>query len=560
MERLVSAILLAVTVLVLVRPFFLVDWYYNDEVDRYPGRLEVLYQHMRWDNPWPRWIPELAGGHGYPLLNFFNPMSLIFGLPFRAMGLRAEDAMKCAVIVMFTIGAVHMRLLGNRLLGRWLGLLAAVLYLTAPYTLSNFYVRGDLAEAGAMMLFPMVLHHYLAYAESGRRANWIGLAIGYALLVPMHAFSALIFTHAFAVIWALHLVRDLRLSLRSPLRHVKAGLACALGVLCAAFYWVPVFAEMGTVRIEGFFTMETFDNFAIPFYGIWVRNIPLPLGERLLTLGPVLWCLFAVGMWSRRVTGLGARRGLLLTLVGLVIFCSFMSTNVSRPAWDVLFWVQRIVFPWRWLSIGSLAIALLGALAPTRLLGRRHEVRAPLAVAISIMALALTWPDAVLPRPMDLADDHWELATRGEREHVLFDYGEYFPETVIREPQADSRRFVVSGHCSVSGYGESDQLISFRVDAQAPCVVTVTQFLWLPWHGTLDGAETAIDTDHAGRMRFEIPEGAHEVRVAWVPTRAHVAGGWLTVLGLALLALAIAAARAAAARSARAHRAMASAA
>ena len=53
LERWTSAIVLTITVLLVSRPFFLVPWYDNDEIDRYPARLEVLFDHMAWDNPWP---------------------------------------------------------------------------------------------------------------------------------------------------------------------------------------------------------------------------------------------------------------------------------------------------------------------------------------------------------------------------------------------------------------------------------------------------------------------------------------------------------------------------
>lgn len=539
LERVVSALVLTATVWLVARPFFLVEWYDNDEIDRYPARLEVLFDHMRWDNPWPRWIPELAGGHGYPLFDFFNPMSLLFGLPFRWLGLAPHDAMKIAVVLLFALGAIHMRLLGNRLFGRWVGMLASVLYLTAPYTLSNFYLRGDLAEAGAMMVYPVVLHHYLAYAETGRRRSWIGIAIGYALLVPMHAFSAMMFTHAFALIWTVSLVRDARRGIRSPRRHVEAGLAAALGIVCASFYWIPVLAEMSTVSIEGFFTMETWEIFAIPVYGIFVRNVPGGMGERLLTLGPVLWCFFAVGLWPRMPRAVTPRRAIVLALVGLVVFSSIMSVGASWPLYQLFFWLQRIVFPWRWFSIGSLAIALIGARAAITLSRRRPSLRAPIAIALACLALALTGPDAVLRRPVELRPDHWAFDERGEREHILFDYGEYYPSTVIHRPGADARDVFTSGGCDVSGFEEGDRAISLRVEARRPCRVTITQFVWVPWHARIDDEPAPLEADAQGRMVIAVPEGEHDVRVVWIPTTAHVVGEGLTVAGLGALALAL---------------------
>ncbi len=539
-ERLVSTLLLAATVFLVARPFFVVDWYDNDEVDRYPGRLEVLFQHMRLDNPWPRWIPELAGGHGYPLFDFFNPMVLLFALPFRALGSSPQEAMKLAMVILLVQAAVHTKLLGERLYGRWAGTLGAVLFLTAPYTISNLYTRGDLAEAGAMLLFPAVLYHYLAYVETTRRRHFFGMAIGYALLVPMHAFSAMMFTHVFAVVWVAMLVRDVRRGVRTPRRHLEAAAACALGILCASFYWLPVFAEMRTVSIDSLFTMEAFDAFAIPVYGVFVRNYPGPVAERIVTVGPLLWGFFLLGLADRGAGKRGdARAWLTAIFVGVVVFGCVMSTNVSLPLYRVLFWFERIAFPWRWLSLVSLAAALVGGRALMTLARTRPAMRLPLVVALSCLALVTTWPDAVLTRPMEIGADHWAYAERGPRESILFDYGEFYPSTVRVRPGPEPRPYLARPGCEVRDYGESDRAIRFEVEGEAPCEVIVTQFAWITWRATMDGAPLALDVDAQGRMRVRVPEGAHEVHIDWVPTLAQRSGERLTMLGALLLIVAL---------------------
>lgn len=531
-ERVLGLGLVMTTAVWVLWPFTTTHWYDNDEVDRYPGRLEVFFDHVSWANPYPRWIPELAGGTGYPLFDFFNPGFIFAALPFRALGLSPTDACKAAIFVLLFLGGGYARALAMRLLPaearhrEAVGAFAALFYLTAPYTLSNLYLRGDLAEFGAMMLFPMVLFHAAAFLDRGGWRDGLLLALGWGLLIPMHAFSALLFTLVFSALHAALLLRR-----HASVAQVGRSLIPALGGAgLSAFYWLPVLREMGSVSIHGFFTMEQFEVFALPAMGLLDDRIDGPMGDRLFSYGWLLPLLGLVG-WAVRRRPRSARATWLGTFLVSAIVAGFLSTRAAGPIYEKVPPLAMIVFPWRWLGIGSLCLALLAG--RSALLAESWRGWALLLV----LAVAVAWPSVVIPKPTWLEPGTFDYAARAETEYVLFDYGEYYPAG-SRPSVRPSRRAVGSPGCVVGelerGHARELPSMAVAVEARQPCTVTFPHFRWIAFEGRVDGEPAPTDQDNRGLAVVDVPPGSHRVSLAYVRTGAQRLGGWLTLLALAV--------------------------
>ncbi len=531
-ERWLGLGLVAASALWVLWPFHTTHWYDNDEVDRYPARLEVFFDHVSWANPYPRWIPELAGGTGYPLFDFFNPGFIFVGLPFRALGLSPTDACKAAILVLLLVGGFYARALAIRLLPsesrhrEVVGAFAGFFYLTAPYTLSNLYLRGDLAELGAMMLFPLVLFHAAAFLERGGWLDGLMLALGWGLLIPMHAFSALLFTLVFS---ALHLAILLR-GHATLLQVGRSVVPAILGAGLSGFYWVPVLKEMGSVSIHGFFTMEQFEVFALPAMGLLDDAIDGPMGDRLFTYGWLLPLLGLLG-WGVRRRARTAHATWLGVLLGSAVVAAFLSTRAAGPIYESVPPLAMIVFPWRWLGIGSLCLALLAG--RVALVGDRWTHWA-LLLALGVL---VAWPSVVIPKPTWLEPGTFDYAARAENEYVLFDYGEYYPagsRPSVRPPRhATGSRGCVVGPLERGPARELPRM-SVRVEAAQPCAVTFPHFRWIAFEGRVDGSPAPTRADPRGYAVVDVEPGTHDVAITYVRTGPQRLGGWLTLGSLLL--------------------------
>lgn len=537
--RALAGLTLAIGIAAFVRPFFLSDWYGNDEVDRYPGRLDLLHAHATWTDPLPRWIPELAGGHGYPLFNFFNAGSMFVALPFRAAGLDPFTATKLALVVMLVLGVSHAAALGRRLWGPGAGVVAGALLLVAPYTVANFYHRGDFAEGWANLLFPVVLYHDLALREGAlhdrpRLGSFVALALAWAALVPAHAFSALLFALAFAAFFVAR-----ALSFRRRHGHFCRGdvwvfAASTLGVALAAIYWLPALGEKHTVRIDEFFSLDKLMASALSPGDLLD---PTPEGRiaapRRLTLGAVVPLLALASLVVVRRRRELPRRALTFGLAFACAFALFMTTRAAEPVYATVPLVGQILFPYRFLGLATFFGTLVAARAVPLLVGRARRELVGLALAAIVIALAQ--PHLQLTNPVDFPEGHADFAARAANETILFDYGEYYPKRVVdvplraREPQTASRG------CTLLEARFEELTYSLQVRAAQACTITLAQFRWLGWEATLDDAPLELANDANGRMVVHVPTGEHRVVVGWKPTTLQRTARAISAVSLVVL-------------------------
>lgn len=160
---------------------------------------------------YPRWLPDLAGGYGYPTFVFYQPAFFFLTLPFFALFESTLMGMGAVIATLTFAGALGMYRLSRILAGRGVSLLSSALFMLSPYVFVNVYVRGDLSEFMAMMLAPWTLFFALRLRTTtqDRTFRRCGLTFGLALslvgVVTSHPVIAMFcFPLAFAfALWLL---------------------------------------------------------------------------------------------------------------------------------------------------------------------------------------------------------------------------------------------------------------------------------------------------------------------------------------------------------------------
>ncbi|MBI3970109.1 MAG: hypothetical protein HY332_02365 [Chloroflexi bacterium] len=219
----------------------------------------------RWD--YPRWIPDLYRGFGYPVFNYYPALAYYAGaLLHRLAGVSIYTSFQVLAVLAVLSGASGTYALvrsvwpasdrtGVR--SRWslAGLVAAIVYVAAPYPfLTNLYLRGDLPEAltlGGLPWFLLAVHRAWhapsdeALARSARAA-----ALG-AVLLLTHSLSALL-AAAFAVVWVAAQVLLSSFVHRGALdKRFGRLLGAALVAFGAtAFVCLPALGEGGAVQFD----------------------------------------------------------------------------------------------------------------------------------------------------------------------------------------------------------------------------------------------------------------------------------------------------------------------
>jgi len=482
---------------------------------------------------YPRWAPDLAFGRGYPLFHYNAPLFPWLAAVGVWVGLAPEDAIKLVLIGAAAFGSV-----GVYGLARWWGLseggaaIAGLAYAYAPFRVRELYGQGDFPQYLALSVLPWVLWATGAYIHRGGWSRGGGAGAAYGLLLLSHNITAMLGTpvilgHGLLVIVTKgHPVRGI----------VRLARSLALGLGLAAFFVVPALMDRPLVHLDRL-TQGEYD-FRKHFIGLGeIFSMPPLRDDRLgnrrefLTLGLplVLLAMPALGeivaRHRHRALALGCTVGL-AAMIG-------MMTSASRPLWETVPLLAFAEFPWRWLGLAALPLALLIGLA-AEIGMARWPLLIPLGFSWTLILSANglmhnggTW---IPLRDVGLRDLH-----RYERDHRypgLTSVGELFPrwvegeiessplEEAYRREEEPSRLDEASlppGAWSIPlDRAPLDQRYWVHLPVTAP--VRFYTLAFPGWEVLVDGHRIPMWAEaRTGWLWAEVPAGAHEITLRFRP-------------------------------------------
>lgn len=191
---------------------------------------------------YPRWSAHAYGGYGAPLPNFYPPAA-----PYLAALLEVlftNDtllAVKLLMLFAYVFAAAMVYVLVMQRRDGLAGIVAAFLYVLSPYVgLTVPRVLGDMNEVLALALLPSVLWAVNRLLLRNQAFDFLLIALFSALLLlaaPPYFLIALVLVTVLIAI-------DEQ---KTRQKIITISAAIGVGVLCAAFYWLPALAESQAV-------------------------------------------------------------------------------------------------------------------------------------------------------------------------------------------------------------------------------------------------------------------------------------------------------------------------
>lgn len=566
-----------------------------------------LYRALEYGHAWsnnviiPRWAPNLAYGYGYPLFIFAPPLPYWLTLLFQLPGFTLETAFKILIIVTILLYAIGMYLFTHRLLGSiQAGLIAATAFAFAPFALREALLYGgNIPQYLAIALFPWTLWAMLGAAQT-RSWEWaVGAACFFAGILLSHLFQALIFAPVvggFGLVLSGMNIQKSVVSKQNVLHHLLSLIrhspfaVIPLGLLLAAFFWLPAFIERAFTRAQAeiYLTKSPFFvRYPHPAELLaWIQPldaraanpyVPLSLGVITLILAAfglaaaIRYWLLAIKSPARieaptpinpqyPISILQYPYSLLLTPYSLLFFtlvaatATFMTLPLSRPVWEVVSILQVAEFPWRMLGPANLGLAVLAGAA---ILWIPPAWRWPVTMAcllVQIGAVApLLYPVTPFTRygqPNVANQVEYERRSQTIGTTTL---GEYLPQTV-KKPPTDSRlaqQFVdnpqperldfdsLPGGATAKLLYQNAVTHRYVLDTPSPFTLRLFQFDYPGWQADLNGQPARLWPEkETGFILVDIPAGQHTLTIQFGETPLRLFSLGLT--GFTILALIIA--------------------
>ncbi|MFN8458635.1 MAG: 6-pyruvoyl-tetrahydropterin synthase-related protein [Anaerolineae bacterium] len=376
-----------------------------------------LNQAWQEGNFYPRWGTDLAFGHGMPIFSYAPPALYQLTQFFHLFGLPLDAAMKAVLILDFGLYSLGMFLLARRLFGSGPAILAAGLYVYAPYRLREAYIQGNYGQFTGLAFYPFIFWAFHGLVTTRRPIYLVAAALSLAGLLLSHNISFMLFAPMLAAYLLFLLIitthqthKRIRESLvpstqdtppasHAPrfVLHTLAVIAAAglLGLGVAAIFWLPAFGERHEIQLEGI-TRGFFDfraNF-IALSELFALPLPLDLAainpEFPLSLGvpqiigaglSFIALLLMVSfrkkfpanresVVSRQSQGVIEPNQSLITNIQFPLFFAFflllytfLATPHSQTLWEAVPLLELAEFPWRMLGPAIFCASLLGGFA-----------------------------------------------------------------------------------------------------------------------------------------------------------------------------------------------------
>lgn len=552
---------------------------------------------IAWQNGlyFPRWVPDLAFGYGFPFFMYRESVPLYLTLFPHLAGLPLPAAENLFYAACILFGGVFTYLWVRDLAGLVPAVVSSVAYMAAPYILIDALVRGNSPESMALAMVPLLMWSGRRLMISGRRRWFATFVLSFAIFSLSHNISLLIYTPVIFLYMAM--VGWLsKLDWKLLAWRLIPAFAIALGM--TAWYVGSALLEMDAVTLS-LTTSNRNNSFAfnwatvseifaqVPLSDPHLQNPPLPIRlgwmPSVLALVGVLRVFLGRGRRGREVLAFfGAKlvpppstptacvstielrwhTGLMVAAVFVFVF---MSLEPSNWLWSNLPLIKFVQFPWRFIGRAALPLAVLAGLAFVEVDTTGEQAgskstgafrwRRPLRVILPVLAVSLLVLEAVpylytrecrengYPTVLDIFEYEHNTGMVG-----VDPVGGYFPVTVAVRPnetplEADYAAGRAPQRFDTTQLPETARLISvnygnnratIQLSAAEPFTGRYLTFAYPGWKVTADGQRlNIVPSNPEGLITFQVPAGTQtlEIWFGLTPFRTVL----LVISGLAAL-------------------------
>ena len=496
-----------------------------------------------------RWSANFGYGFGMPLVNFYAPLPYFIGALFFKMGFDVVTSIKLLCLFINLITIIGSYLLGRKMLGRFGGLLLASAYTLAPYRAVNLFVRGAFSEVFAMAFLPLVLFSILAFVKNQNKKYLLLLLISILAIILSHNLTAMIFLPLAGLFAFLYLVYQKKLKLLWP---ITSQFLLALGL--SAFYMLPAFMEKDLTIINKIFS----GYFHYSHHFLYIRqffqdqwqyggsawgpddDVSFFLGKGQLLGLTVLALLTFYHLIKHRKNFIKNQLFFYsLVFASFCFFALFMSILKSKFIWDKIQLLQYIQFPWRFLSITSLFLAILVALSIYLFTNKKIRF------LYGFLLMAVLWMNASYFKPEEFIKDasalYYDDAQKIQN-HMSETLPDYIPIQMAEEKilLAKNQELPSCWLEDVDSTGKMTSIVDRGFEKMIATDFTKTEVLnfkvanFIGWQAELDGKKWSINTNHElGNIQLDVPAGQHRVGIYFTEnTTARKIGDTVSVFAL----------------------------
>ncbi len=489
-----------------------------------------LPNHLRFVQPfhdalqsghwYPGWLAESNDGFGDTRFRFYPPGLYYLLASVHTVTGGWYSSTILSIVLLSILGSLGAYFWARTICEPTIAMWAGVLYTIAPYHLNELYQASLLSEYAACSILPFAFAFTERICRKRNAADVAGLAASLALLFLTHLPISVIGSLSLAIYTVLRLERKYFWP-----TTIRLATGVCLGLAASAFFWMRMLPELSWIKGGAVDPNPYYDyrlNFLFSPSALTNRNTWY---ANLLALALIGFLLPGVAL-VRGIFRKGDRETSLRPVFFLSVISFLMATALSGPIWAVIPKLSEVQFPWRWLSITSLAGALLVAASFPKwreMVGGKIRPR-DLAVGLAFTLALIFLVTQVVIDCSYLNRASFDSLAHDARGAVSFK--DWLPVDAHDLLHADLKKGKVdAGTRSVSLQSWEPEHRQFHVAAGVETEARVRTFYYPLWVATADGQRLPVRHAEDGAILISIPANAVDVTLDFrEATRVKAAG------------------------------------
>lgn len=494
------------------------------------ARIANFYQNLLDGNLVPRWAPNLNWGYGHPILEFLYPAPSYFASLFHFVGFSLVDSVKIVFGLGMLMSGIFMYFWLKEFLSKEVAFFGAFLYLYAPYRFVDLNVRGAIGENFVFIWMPLVLYFILKLFKTENIKYALFGSAAFALMILSHNAISLMFL-PFIIFYSAYLIY---LSKNRKSLIINLLSLIIVGFALSAFFWLPALMEgkytlRNIVTINGY--LDRFVDLKSLIYGPWSYG---GTGQFTVQLGIFHWFFFIAAPFFSYFLFMKKNKIWILTL-GLFIYvliAVFLMVSGSNFIWQRLIILQNFQFPWRFLSVTTFAIAVLGSLFVSTLPKRVSKYLIIIfCLLILIFSKDYFYPKAYQQNPESYYKGIWDSTT---------DTGESAPIWSVRfmEKRPSTHLEVVDGNASIKELERSSTYHKYQLSVNKDTLFKENTLYFPGWSIKANGKPLRIEfqnMSYRGIMLFNLSKGEYILEAKYQETKLRLISDAISIVSLIIV-------------------------
>lgn len=356
----------------------------GDDGIQHISRLMGTASSIKEGTIFPVIMSEFCNGFGYSWNIFYSPLTAYLPLLFSIITSSIIVCLKLFMFATILFSGIFMfklvRVLSNSYLA---ALLAALIYMTAPYHLTDLYHRVAVAELASFVFLPMIFLGIHSIFEKQYKKSYY-FALGAVGLILSHNVIAF-YTVIIGVIYVA--IQYKKLKDKEVLKHLAMNVGIIL--LCVSFYLLPLlqhyFAATYEVFVQGrMFSTNTLISSKLGILDLFITR---PYGMIFHIGLPIILGILLLFIYRKKVH-LKHKKTLSIFLV-LGLISIFMSTKLF-PFEYLPQTFKMLQFQWRMLEFANFFLSIIAGITISMYMhDKKNKKNIILEVALLLYTLIL---------------------------------------------------------------------------------------------------------------------------------------------------------------------------